>query len=242
MKKHGEDHTSTKWNGPGESVPGVEMQAKNAEERDRLVQLSLAALAESSAGHFFTWEDVQFLRDNWDGPLILKGIQSVSDAERAIEAKVDGIIVSNHGGRQVSGAIPSLRALDNITSSKKIQESNLTILFDSGIRTGSDIIKALARTFKTVVTFRSLLRADVVFPHCNLRRRPAAVGADAVLVGRPYMYGLALGGQEGVEHVLRGLLADLEITMALSGRGSVEELTRDILVRSEPKEAARARM
>lgn len=200
MRKNNEDHTSTKWNGPGESPSGVQDQMRDEEQRDRLVEMSMNALRETSAGNYRTWDDVAFLRKNWDGPLLLKGIQSAEDAEKAIDAKVDGIIVSNHGGRQVAGAIGSLRALDLITRSKKVRESGLTILFDSGIRTGADIIKALA------------------------------LGAHAVCVGRPYLYALALGGQEGVEHVIRALLADLEVTMALAGRPKIQDLNRSILM------------
>lgn len=212
MKNNGEDHTSTKWNGPGESPSGVQDQMRDEEQRDRLVEMSMNALRETSAGNYRTWEDVAFIRKNWDGPLLLKGIQSAEDAERAIDAKVDGIIVSNHGGRQVAGAIPSLRALDLITRSKKVRDSGLTILFDSGIRTGSDIIKALA------------------------------LGAHAVCVGRPYLYGLALGGQDGVEHVLKGILADFEITMALAGRPRVKDLNRSILMPNESIAAGKARL
>ncbi|KAJ3518175.1 hypothetical protein NLJ89_g19 [Agrocybe chaxingu] len=105
-------------------------------------------LKEANSGLYRDWNDLKFLRDNWDGPLILKGIQSVHDAEKALEHGVDGIVVSNHGGRQVDGAIPSLLALEMIMRSSKVKEAQqagkLTILFDSGIRTGSDIFKALA--------------------------------------------------------------------------------------------------
>lgn len=147
MKIYGEDHRDSKWNGPGESPVGVEEQLKDPNQKQRLLEMSAAALEEMSQGYFLTWPDVAFLRDNWDGPLILKGIQTVEDAEKAIEAKVDGIVVSNHGGRQINGAMASLRALDKITSSPKVKTSNLTILFDSGIRTGADMVKALAREF-----------------------------------------------------------------------------------------------
>ena len=137
MKTQEQDHTSTKWNGPGELPPGIDIGWRDEEEREVIIQTSLAALAESNSGHFFTWDDLQLLRDNWEGPLVLKGIQTVADAEKAVDAKVDGIVVSNHGGRQVDGAIGSLRALENIASSPKVAQSNLTILFDSGIRTGT---------------------------------------------------------------------------------------------------------
>ena len=200
MKQNGEDHTDSKWNGPGEKAPGVEAQVRDDDAKDRLVEMSMNALRQTSSGCYRTWDDVAFLRKNWDGPLLLKGIQTAADAEKAIDINVDGIIVSNHGGRQVNGAIPSIRALDHITRSEKVKNSKLTILFDSGIRTGADIIKALA------------------------------LGAHAVLVARPYMWGLALGGQDGVEFVLKGMLADLEMTMALAGKAKISDLDRSMLM------------
>ncbi len=108
-----------------------------------------------------------------------------------MEAGVDGLIVSNHGGRQVDGAIGALEALPSITEAVG---DELAVLFDSGIRTGADVFKALA------------------------------LGADAVCLGRPFVWGLALGGQEGVEAVLRALLAELDLTLALSGYTSVAEV------------------
>lgn len=143
-----------------------------------------------------TWDQIAFLREHWDGPIAVKGIQSVVDAQHAVAAGVDGVIVSNHGGRQVDGAIASLDALGPIASAVG---SDIDVLFDSGLRTGSDVIKALA------------------------------LGAKAVLVGRPWVYGLALGGTDGVRHVLRGLLADLHITLGLSGHRSAADLSPDCL-------------
>jgi lactate 2-monooxygenase len=143
-----------------------------------------------------TWDNVAFLRDHWDGPVVLKGIQHVADAQRAVDAGVQGIVVSNHGGRQVDGAIGSLDALPGIVDAVGEQ---IEVLFDSGIRTGADIVKALA------------------------------LGARAVLVGRPWVYGLAHGGQDGIRHVLRSLLADFELTLALSGRRTPGELDRACL-------------
>ena len=128
-----------------------------------------------------------------------QGIQTVEDAHRAISHGMDGIIVSNHGGRQLDGAIASLDALAEIGADEKVKESGLTVLFDSGIRTGSDVLKAVA------------------------------LGAKAVLVGRPYVYGLAMGGEEGVRHVLSCLLADTDSSLANVGRKSVGEVTRDDL-------------
>ena len=109
-----------------------------------------------------TWDDLGFLREHWDGPIALKGIQHPDDARRAVEAGMDGVIVSNHGGRQVDGAIGSLDALPAIAEAVG---DDVEVLFDSGIRTGADVVKALA------------------------------LGARAVLLGRPYVYGLGLGGR-----------------------------------------------
>ncbi|KAJ6455451.1 oxidoreductase [Mycena sanguinolenta] len=162
------------------------------------VLLGMSWLKETNSGLFRTWEDLKFIRDNWDGPLVLKGIQSVQDAETALKHGVDGIIVSNHGGRQVDGAIPSLYALARIMRSPTVKAAQasgkLTVLFDSGIRTGSDIIKALA------------------------------LGAQAVLLGRPWLYGGIIAGQAGIEQVLTHTLADLHVTLGCSGFASLNDL------------------
>ncbi len=150
------------------------------------------------AGTDRSWDDLAFLREHWSGPIVLKGIQHTDDARRAADAGMDGIIVSNHGGRQVDGAIGSLDALPAIAAAVG---DRLTVLFDSGVRTGSDVLKAIA------------------------------LGAQAVLLGRPYAYGLAHAGQDGVRHVMRSVLADLDLAMALSGHRSLDELTSESLVR-----------
>ncbi|GAA5010909.1 lactate 2-monooxygenase [Kitasatospora paranensis] len=131
-----------------------------------------------------TWPDLAFLRENWDGPIVLKGILHPDDARLAAEAGMDGVVVSNHGGRQVNGSIGAAEALPAVAAAVG---DRLTVLFDSGIRTGDDVFKALA------------------------------LGADAVLLGRPYAYGLGLDGQAGVTHVIRSLLAEFDLTLALSG-------------------------
>ncbi|WP_284037831.1 lactate 2-monooxygenase [Neobacillus sp. 114] len=146
-----------------------------------------------------TWEDLEFIKAQTSLPILLKGILHPEDARLAVEHGVDGIIVSNHGGRQVDGAIAAIEALPEIVDAVK---GDIPILMDSGIRRGSDILKALA------------------------------IGAKAVLVGRPYMYGLALAGEEGVKQVLRNLLADFDLTLALSGKRTVSELNRDLLKRA----------
>jgi lactate 2-monooxygenase len=143
-----------------------------------------------------TWADLSFLRERWDGPIVLKGILHPDDARRAVDAGMDGVVVSNHGGRQVDGAIGALDALPGVVAAVG---ERTTVLFDSGIRNGADVFKALA------------------------------LGARAVLLGRPYVYGLALGGELGVRHVLRGLLAELDLTVALSGYRSLDELSPDAL-------------
>jgi lactate 2-monooxygenase len=143
-----------------------------------------------------TWSDIAWLREQTQLPLVLKGILHAEDARLALEAGVDGVIVSNHGGRQVDGAVGALDALPGVCETIA---GRIAVLFDSGIRTGADVLKALA------------------------------LGADAVCVGRPYVWGLALEGQAGVETVLRCLLADLDLTLALSGYTSLAELGGDAL-------------
>ncbi|UPX16286.1 Lactate 2-monooxygenase [Ascochyta rabiei] len=152
-----------------------------------------------ASGNYRDWDDLQTLRRLWSGPIVLKGIQTVEDAHRAISHGMDGIIVSNHGGRQLDGAIASLDALAEMGADEQVQASGLTVLFDSGIRTGSDVLKAIA------------------------------LGAKAVLVGRPYVYGLAMGGEEGVRHVLNCLLADTDSSLANLGRKSIGEVSREDL-------------
>jgi lactate 2-monooxygenase len=157
-----------------------------------------------ATGHFLgvqanpslTWDDLGWLREQTSLPILVKGIQHPDDARETVKRGVDGIVVSNHGGRQVDGAIGSLDALPPIAEAVG---DDLAILFDSGIRTGSDIIKALA------------------------------LGADAVCLGRPYIWGLALEGQAGVETVLKMILAELDLTMALCGYTCPDQLGPEAL-------------
>ncbi|GJJ14650.1 hypothetical protein Clacol_008916 [Clathrus columnatus] len=185
-------------------------------------------------GKAHTWEKARWVMNEWKSltsgrPFVIKGIQSPADAIKALELGADGIVVSNHAGRQVDGAVGSLEILpaivDAIREKEKIQTSQngrekvvdrgkdglrdnsdskqkrMTILFDSGIRTGSDIIKAIA------------------------------LGADAVLVGRLYIWGLSHEGESGCRHVMKGLLADLDITCTVAGIPSLSEIKgkRDLL-------------
>lgn len=145
-----------------------------------------------------TWQDLEWLRSHTTLPIVLKGVQHPDDAHRAVDAGVQGIVCSNHGGRQVDGAVGSLDALPAVVESA----GDLPVLFDSGIRTGADAVKALA------------------------------LGARAVLLARPWVYGLGLAGQAGVEHVLRCFLADLDLQLGLSGHGSVADLSPASLVRT----------
>ncbi len=130
------------------------------------------------------WDDVDMLRKHWSGPLILKGVLHPDDASEAVRRGVDAVIVSNHGGRQVDGALASVRALPGVAEAVA---GRIPVLLDGGIRRGSDIFKALA------------------------------LGAHAVLIGRPHLWGLAAAGQPGVEAVLDLLVSELDRTMGLAG-------------------------
>jgi lactate 2-monooxygenase len=143
------------------------------------------------------WEDLPFLRERTDLPILLKGILHPEDAARAVEAGIDGIVVSNHGGRQVDGAIATLEALPEVA---RAVGGRIPILLDSGIRGGADVFKALA------------------------------LGASAVLLGRPYVYGLAIAGSAGVREVIENLRADFELTMALAGCSRLGEIGPEALV------------
>ncbi len=148
-----------------------------------------------------TWDDLALLRELTSLPILVKGIQHVDDAREAARRGVDGVVVSNHGGRQVDGALASLDALAPIAEAVG---DDLAVLFDSGVRGGADVIKALA------------------------------LGADAVLLGRPHIWGLALEGQAGVETVLKMILAELDLTMALCGYTSPDQLGPDALTGGDP--------
>ena len=159
--------------------------------RSRLAQPpeeDLLAAAVTMLGTFpnlgLTWTDLEWLREQTQLPILVKGVLTADDAERALAHGADGIVVSNHGGRQVDGAVAALDALVEV---RERLGRDPVVLMDSGVRTGADVLKALA------------------------------LGADAALLGRPYAYGLAVGGQEGVEAVVHQLLAETDLTLALSG-------------------------
>ncbi|KAI5465069.1 FMN-dependent dehydrogenase [Mariannaea sp. PMI_226] len=179
--------------------PGTVYGAAQVLYNARVMQKSKAWIDAVHSGTYREWEHLETLKKMWHGPIVLKGIQSVEDAHLAIDYGVDGIIVSNHGGRQLDGAMASLDALALIAADEKVKSSKLTLIFDSGIRGGSDILKALA------------------------------LGAKAVCVGRPYIYGLAMGGQMGVEHVLKCLLAETDNMLGNCGKKSIHDLSKDDL-------------
>jgi isopentenyl diphosphate isomerase/L-lactate dehydrogenase-like FMN-dependent dehydrogenase len=143
------------------------------------------------------WGELAWMRDQWSGPLLVKGVLDAADAVRAVEAGADGVVVSNHGGRQLDGAVASLDALPPIVAEIG---SRATVLVDGGIRRGSDVVKALA------------------------------LGADACLVGRATLYGLATNGEAGAAAVLGILRTEIERTLALLGCPRARDVDRSYLV------------
>jgi lactate 2-monooxygenase len=144
-----------------------------------------------------SWDDLGWLRSMTKLPLLLKGICHPEDARRALDAGVDGIYCSNHGGRQANGGLAAIDALPGVVQAA----GDAPVIFDSGVRGGEHIVKALA------------------------------LGARAVAIGRPYAWGLALGGEDGIVHVIRSLLAEADLLMAVDGYRSIAELTPEALVR-----------
>ncbi len=142
------------------------------------------------------WDDLDWLRAQTSLPLLVKGVLRADDAQLALDHGIDGVIVSNHGGRQVDGAVAALDALVEVRAALP----SAVVLMDGGIRCAADIVKALA------------------------------LGADAVLLGRPYVYALAVGGRRGVEELTQNLMAELDLTLALAGAASVRELDRSWLI------------
>lgn len=145
-----------------------------------------------------SWDDIPRLRDRTALPIVLKGIQHPDDARRALDAGVDGIYVSTHAGRQVDGAVGALTSLPSVVEAV---DGRAPVILDSGIRSGADIVRALA------------------------------LGATAVGVGRAWVYGLAIGGEEGARTVLRNLIAELDLTLGLAGCASISELVPEMLTR-----------
>lgn len=149
-----------------------------------------------------TWDDLPRLREMTSLPVVLKGVLHPDDATRALGVGVDGLWVSNHGGRQVDRTVAALDALPGVVAAARERSPGTPVLFDSGVRTGVDALVALA------------------------------LGATAVGIGRPHVYGLALAGEEGVGEVLRNIAAELDLTAALTGVRTLADLTPDLLVRA----------
>ncbi len=164
------------------------------------LQAAIGLWATLFSNPYLNWDDLEFLHAHTDLPIVLKGVLHPDDARRAVDAGVDGLIVSNHGGRQVDGSIAALEALPEVVEAVP---DEFPVLFDSGIRTGADVFKAIG------------------------------LGARAVLVGRPYVWGLGLGGEQGVQQVLRGLLADFDLTLALSGYTKPSDVGHSALRRAD---------
>ena len=146
------------------------------------------------------WHALEWIRDSWQGKLIIKGILDADDARNAVRLGADGIVVSNHGGRQLDGAIPTARALPRVVDAVG---DDLTVLADSGVRSGVDVIRLLA------------------------------LGAKGVLLGRAYIYALAAAGEAGVAHLLRLFAEDMKVTMTLTGATSPSAISLDCLDRLE---------
>ncbi|MBV8850982.1 MAG: alpha-hydroxy-acid oxidizing protein, partial [Methylobacteriaceae bacterium] len=178
------------------SDPVFRSMLKKPPEEDMLGAAQLFMTIYSNPA--LTWDKLAFLREHTTKPILLKGINHPDDARKALDHSIDGIVVSNHGGRQVDGARAALDSLDEISQAVN---GRMPILFDSGIRGGAGIFKALA------------------------------LGATAVCIGRPYVYGLALAGEAGVRAVIRNMMADLDLTMGTAGCASIKDINRDMLVR-----------
>jgi L-lactate dehydrogenase (cytochrome) len=161
---------------------------------------SLAAWTASQFDPTLSWKDVEWVKSLWPGKLILKGILDADDAKIAVTTGADAISVSNHGGRQLDGAPSAISALPRIADAVG---SEIEVLFDSGVRTGADIVRALA------------------------------LGARACIVGRSYIYGLCAGGEAGVARAVEILGNELDVTMALCGVNSIAEIDRDVLAETE---------
>src|SRR5687768_12688391 len=167
--------------------------AKSPKEDPRAAIMQFLAMF---ANPTFSWTDIEWLRGQTKLPLLLKGLVHPDDARKAVDHGVDGIIVSNHGGRQLDGAIGTLDALPDMVEAVK---GNIPLLLDSGVRRGADVLKAIA------------------------------LGARGVLIGRPYAYAMASHGEEGVRHLIRTLMAEIDLSLALSGLTTIQAVDRKLL-------------
>ena len=175
------------------AVPGGALRNLKSGDALAAVRRFIATYSRTS----LTWDDLPFLRARTRLPIVLKGVLHPDDARRAVDAGVDGVFVSNHGGRQVDGSIAALDVLPGVIEAVA---DRVPVMFDSGVRGGADVFRALA------------------------------LGARAVGIGRPYAYGLAIAGEAGVREVLGNVIAELELTMALAGCASVPEIDRSAVL------------
>jgi L-lactate dehydrogenase (cytochrome) len=162
--------------------------------------VTLAGVAQRQVDPSMTWADLAWFRSLWSGPLLLKGVLTATEARRAAEHGVDGLIVSNHGGRQLDGTLATVEALPEIVDAVG---HRMEVLLDGGVRRGADVVRALA------------------------------LGARAVMVGRPYLYGLAAGGPAGVRRALEILAGEVDHALALTGVPRVGDLDRTVVRRGD---------
>ncbi len=163
---------------------------------DGTTAIALSDYVNTQFDQALSWESLEWIRSATDMKVVLKGIQRVDDAQRAVSEGIDAIALSNHGGRQIDGTIAPVQLLPDVVDAVG---GGIAIICDGGVRRGSDVVKA------------------------------CALGADAVMVGRPYLYGLGAGGERGVEWVLDHLVSGMKRTMALCGRSTVDALTPDLV-------------
>jgi len=173
-------------------------RSKLDESPDKNVKSAALKALEEGNNTCFTWKELDFIREQTQLPLLIKGITHPDDAVAALEHGVDGIVVSNHGGRQLDGAVATLDSLPSICEAV---QRKIPILMDSGIRRGADILKAIA------------------------------LGASAVLVGRPYAYALAVAGETGVQEIIKHLVAETELQLAISGRSSIQDVDHSLVIK-----------
>ena len=185
---------STLWQMAG-SFPGSRLDGL----RSGLARAAVRRFVQTYSRPSLSWDDLAFLRERTRLPILLKGILHPADAVAAVEHGMEGVVVSNHGGRQVDGAIATMDALPGVVAAV---DGRIPVLLDSGVRSGADVFRALA------------------------------LGATAVGLGRPYVWGLAAGGEDGVREVIRNLRADFDLTLGLAGCASVSEVTPDSVARA----------
>lgn len=178
------------------SEPILFANVSGSTEGDGSTAVSLAEYINSQFDPGLSWKDIEWMRSIWDGPIVIKGIQSVADAEIAAAEGIDGVALSNHGGRQLDSS-PAI--LDLVPKVADAVGGKTAIICDGGVRRGSDIVKAVA------------------------------LGADACMIGRPYLYALAAGGERGVDHVLELFDSGVRRTMALIGTTSIADITRELV-------------